>query len=505
VRRLRSKSEIRNPKSEIEQDLDWIVMRCLEKDRNRRYETAEGLAADLKRHLRDEPVLARPPGNLYRFRKMVRRNKGAFTLTSLIALTLLSGIAATSWQAIRARRAEQQERFERARAEKRLAATMRFFDTAFTTVSSALSDVIGAAGPRELLARAAVEVLDDLRQGDPPDEKSRAVLGHLYQQLAKSHGWFTGNTTGDYEAAFKAVTNAIHFRESVVTESPSDASLLDLSFSEQAAGLICFGLRQFPEAMGHFQKCHQWATQLRQQSTNSYYLIWSGLLGGAANGNIGEVLVRMGRAEEALTNYILPAMDRVRKGGNLEQSTNKWDLWGLKSSNDALGMAYHRLKRYEEALPYLREALRFGELINQRYPHSAQFSSALAVVRAEVGEVLLCLYQSTEGLQLSEAAARESDELARRDPANAGFTQVQIEVYWRSAAGCAACAGDPSASLAERRARLNQAQTHLDHAQALLDGLKSKSLRKFLQPDVETVADTIARARTLLEAKGGPE
>src|SRR5262249_32589092 len=56
-------------------DLDWIVMKCLEKDRARRYETANGLAMDIQRYLNYEPVVARPPSNWYRFQKLVRRNK----------------------------------------------------------------------------------------------------------------------------------------------------------------------------------------------------------------------------------------------------------------------------------------------------------------------------------------------------------------------------------------------------------------------------------------------
>jgi len=56
-------------------DLDWIVMKCLEKDRTRRYETANGLALDLERHLKHEPVVARPPSTAYRVRKFVRRNR----------------------------------------------------------------------------------------------------------------------------------------------------------------------------------------------------------------------------------------------------------------------------------------------------------------------------------------------------------------------------------------------------------------------------------------------
>src|SRR6266571_2068222 len=107
VRRLTSKSEVREPESEAEirassrrllhmkelihllrGDLDWIVMKCLEKDRARRYETANGLAMDIERHLHDELVIARPPSTLYRLQKSVRRNKGAFAAATGIVAVL---------------------------------------------------------------------------------------------------------------------------------------------------------------------------------------------------------------------------------------------------------------------------------------------------------------------------------------------------------------------------------------------------------------------------------
>ena len=65
-------------------ELDWIVMKALEKDRNRRYETASAFAADVQRYLGDEPVLACPPSAWYRFRKFARRNKAGF-VTTLVA------------------------------------------------------------------------------------------------------------------------------------------------------------------------------------------------------------------------------------------------------------------------------------------------------------------------------------------------------------------------------------------------------------------------------------
>jgi len=89
-------------------DLDWIVMKCLEKDRSDRYETANGLAADLKRHLDNEPVVARPPSNLYRFQKMVRRNKLAFTAIVAVVAALLIGLGLSTWLYVREKAARQE-------------------------------------------------------------------------------------------------------------------------------------------------------------------------------------------------------------------------------------------------------------------------------------------------------------------------------------------------------------------------------------------------------------
>src|SRR5439155_616265 len=90
----------------VKGELDWIVMKCLEKDRNRRYETANGFAADVQRYLNDEPVQACPPSALYRFRKFARRNKRVLATAGVIACALLLGTAVSTWQAIRATQAE---------------------------------------------------------------------------------------------------------------------------------------------------------------------------------------------------------------------------------------------------------------------------------------------------------------------------------------------------------------------------------------------------------------
>src|SRR5881275_2854017 len=85
-------------------DLDWIVMKCLEKDRARRYETANGLAREIERHLDNEPVVARPPRTAYRVQKFVIRNKVIVTSATLVAVVLVIGIIASTWEAFRATR-----------------------------------------------------------------------------------------------------------------------------------------------------------------------------------------------------------------------------------------------------------------------------------------------------------------------------------------------------------------------------------------------------------------
>ena len=134
--------QIQSPRliSELKGDLDWIVLKCLEKDRLRRYETANGLAMDVQRYLGHEPVVARPPSRAYRFQKLIRRNRALFAALGMTTAALLLGLGTSTWLFFmerdarqRAVAAEQQqirlrEQAERARAQEnelRLQAEMR--------------------------------------------------------------------------------------------------------------------------------------------------------------------------------------------------------------------------------------------------------------------------------------------------------------------------------------------------------------------------------------------
>jgi eukaryotic-like serine/threonine-protein kinase len=106
-------------------DLDWIVLKSLEKDRTRRYETANAMAMDVRRFLQNEPVQARPPSRIYRFQKLVRRNKLPFTAAAAFAIALIAGLTLSTWQFLeksvayqRAVTAEQEQSRLRLEAEQ---------------------------------------------------------------------------------------------------------------------------------------------------------------------------------------------------------------------------------------------------------------------------------------------------------------------------------------------------------------------------------------------------
>src|SRR5262249_16585852 len=100
-------SDPRQLSRSVRGDLDWIVMTALEKDRTRRYETANDFASDVMRYLTSRPGQACPPSAAYRFRKFARRNRAALTSAVVLAAVLISGTAFSTWQAIRAWHAEQ--------------------------------------------------------------------------------------------------------------------------------------------------------------------------------------------------------------------------------------------------------------------------------------------------------------------------------------------------------------------------------------------------------------
>jgi eukaryotic-like serine/threonine-protein kinase len=169
-------------------DLDWIVMKCLEKDRVRRYETANALALDLERHLNHQPVAAAAPTLGYRMGKFIRRHRAGLAVASALVALLVAGVLVSAWEAVRARRAERTQSQLRQQTEKEKKKAEQ--------VAQFLKAMLEGVGPSAALGRDTVmlrEILDKTAQRldqelkDQPDVEAdlRSTIGYVYYDLGQ--------------------------------------------------------------------------------------------------------------------------------------------------------------------------------------------------------------------------------------------------------------------------------------------------------------------------------
>ncbi|MHC5113233.1 MAG: tetratricopeptide repeat protein, partial [Planctomycetota bacterium] len=196
-------------------DLDWIVMKALEKNRTRRYATASALADDVLRHLDDQPVLAGPPGVGYRAAKFCRRHRAAVTTAILVAVVLLLGMVGTAWGW---RRAID----ERAAAEQRSEQVLDLCHTLVVDLTESIVHLDGALPAREILVTKALEHLERLAEEGGDDHEMLASLATVYDKLGDLHGGTRNPSFGDTRAALRSYEAALAIREVVARDRPDD-------------------------------------------------------------------------------------------------------------------------------------------------------------------------------------------------------------------------------------------------------------------------------------------
>jgi non-specific serine/threonine protein kinase/serine/threonine-protein kinase len=182
---LQATSEERGTDSEhlprlLRGELDWIIMRALEKDRARRYETANGFARDIQRYLAGEPVEAGPPSATYRLRKFASKNRILLLTAAAFIVILLLGAGISIWQAVRARRAERIANTERDRANTEAAS------------AKAVTDFL----EKSLLSQASANQQNGLDEKPDPDIKVRTLLDRAAVGIG---GKFSGQPTVEAE------------------------------------------------------------------------------------------------------------------------------------------------------------------------------------------------------------------------------------------------------------------------------------------------------------------
>ncbi len=253
-------------------ELDWIVMKALEKDRIRRYQTAIGFAADVQRYLAGEPVLAAPASQWYRLRKFMRRHRGPVVAAGLVLLALVGGIAGTTWGLLRAveerdakdaaLKAEQKAREDETKAREQ----------AFAALRSMTADVV-----ERKFAQGAVLTEDDrafLRGVIAQFDAFAAIKGEdADSRAARSEGRFRvgkmRHRLGEFQEAERDFEQALTVRKQLAADFPSRPDFRhDLSQSHLYRGGLLHVMSRTKEAQ---QDYDQALTILKQLAANFPY------------------------------------------------------------------------------------------------------------------------------------------------------------------------------------------------------------------------------------------
>jgi tetratricopeptide (TPR) repeat protein/tRNA A-37 threonylcarbamoyl transferase component Bud32 len=315
-------------------ELDWVVMRCLEKQRDRRYATANGLVRDLQRYLADEPVEARPPSAGYRFQKFVHRNKVQVIAASLVLLTLLGGIIGTSLGLVEAKRQGRLAEARRKRAVAAEAETKKRADE-LAKVSEfqagMLSQIDATDAGMRLMASIKAKFAAALEKSGVPESERAARTEVLQRELLRVNATDTAAEMIDrtiLKPAIKAVE--AQFKDQPTVDAKLRETLAELY---RALGLYDAALPLDEQALATRRRV------LGDEHPDTLLSI----------NNLGMLLEAQGKLPEAEKHYRLAWEKRRRVLGEEHPDT--------LTSLGNLGNFYRAQARFAEAEPLLRSSV----------------------------------------------------------------------------------------------------------------------------------------------------
>jgi serine/threonine protein kinase/Tfp pilus assembly protein PilF len=396
-------------------DLDWIVMKALEKDRGRRYETASALAADVQRFLHDEPVQARPPSAWYKARKFARRNRRPVVAAGVVLLCLVGGIIGTTAGLVWALH-------ERDRKDQALAAEKQARDQAL----AALRDMTDGI------------VEQQMARGDTLTEENKAFLRKIIQDFEgfaaitaedadsraiRAEGYFRVGTMrarlGEMAGAETAYRDALALQRHLTADFPNRPEFRqNLAKTQNNLGILLCDTGRLAEGETAFRD----ALALQKQLTTDFpdRAIFRYDMASSGN-NLGFLLRRIGRLAEA--EAVLRDALAIQKQMTADFPNRPEFRHLLAKGLHGLASLLYDAGRPEEAETAFRDALALQKQLAADFPNRPQFRQELAKNHQGLGVLL----SNTSRLAEAETAYRDglalSKQLAADFPTRPEFRQ----------------------------------------------------------------------------------
>jgi eukaryotic-like serine/threonine-protein kinase len=468
---------------ELRGDLDWIVIKAMSPERDRRYETANGLATDLGRYVSGEPVVARPPSRGYRMRKFVRRHRVG-VIAAGIGILLLSGFgAAMAVQANLIELARQDSERRRVQADDLIDFMLGDLRTKLTEVGRL--DILDAAGARALryFAATPMESLDDaelarrveavsqlgqvrIEQGDlaaaaEAFRESLELSAGLAQRqpdnaewqvaLGAAHFWvgYVHWLRDELDAAESEFMAYLDISQRLAAREPDNLEYaLELGYAWSNIGSLREARGDLAGAMDAFRETLAAKQALvRHDPANQE---WQLDLAHTHN-SLGVVLRRFGRLAEAETEHRAEVGIKEALVAADERNVHRQRYFaiGLADLAGVIG-----LRGDSSSLRYLERAVAITKLLHEHDPDNMEFARAHAMALRRFGEQLLNFNQPHEAMARLRVGLLLMDRLVEADPESPEWRRARAELRLRLASALLA-SGQPGSAVAMSEAALS--------------------------------------------------
>jgi eukaryotic-like serine/threonine-protein kinase len=389
-------------------DLDNIVLMALRKEPERRYQSVEQFADDIRRHLRARPVLARRDTIGYRTRKFIERNRVATAAALLILVSLVGGLVATIWQAHRAK-------LEKARAERRFDDVRQLAHSVLFDYHDAIKNLPGATRVRERLVKDALTYLDSLAReasGDPPLQRELAAA---YDKVGDVRGQAYSASLGDRAGAIDSYQKALRIREALVTAAPRDVQNRgDLATSYQKIGNQLVGTSEAARGLEYLRKSLSLYSEVAAEQPAH----------AVGRHDIAETLNAIGLALES-RGEMAGALEHHRKALAIYQKLleadpqNRGNRRSLSVSYENIGRALFLNNDTAGAFENNEKALAFRQALLTEDPTNADYRRILGISYQNRGDYQAWMKNNREALESFRKKIAIDEQSVSVDPVDA--------------------------------------------------------------------------------------
>jgi serine/threonine protein kinase/tetratricopeptide (TPR) repeat protein len=456
-------------KRQLTGDLNWIVMKAVEKSRQRRYPAVAELAADIRRHLEDQTVLASPPSAMYRARKFVRRHRLSVLAAAAVMLAMVAGLGATAWEASVARRergialgqrseavaqkamAEARTReaaAERARAEEQAANATRqeqaaehqrtLAETRLSDVTSMansmlfdlndqVKDLPGSTKARETITHLGLEYLNKLSpeaQGNSPLQRQ---LGAAYLKFGELQGSPGRASLWDLKGARESYARSVAILEPQVRANPHNPALRHLlAMAYLGSAHVQETAADRKAGYDHAKLAAEKLLQELPSDLQAQGVLADALVGRAESA--ADENCDCGRAQPEEVRLALDIRERMLASGPKTAEAQ----WQLARTQVAMGGALV-FGDDVKSLDWLTKGLAGLQALSREDPANAQYQRDRAQALSDTGYVLILLGRFDEGVERARQAVALQEQVAAFDPRNAAFWLDLSNYQWNLA------------------------------------------------------------------------